>query len=278
MVVITAQAYAEARVHTIKVGNKKLFWVKIIDVQKGLGLRDMSNLVKKEIYCIFETKSPIKKQKKKYIRTESEITRKPTDDSTYTYPRSDLTEKIIKSCRGANQCNDGVNRLEKEKHRESFRTILGFKEYEIMNVIEKTTLDSIKNAFEGEDIQTHYRDLEYEIDIYFHDYKLAVEIDEKDHQGRDISRKTERQKALEKELSCKFIRINPDKENANTFKAQNEIFRHIKESNKESTKELSKKSLIDEISNKLLKLEFEKNNSIKTKCLKYVVKKILPTL
>ena len=52
----------------------------------------------------------------------------------------------------------------------------------------------------------------------------------------------------------------------------------MKESNKESTKELTKKSLIDELSNNLLKLEFEKNNSIKTKCLKYVVKKISPTL
>ena len=91
-----------------------------------------------------------------------------------------------------------------------------------------------------------------------------MEIDEKDHQDRDISRKIERQKALEKELSCKFIRINPDKENLNIFKAQNEIFRYIKESNKESTKELSKKSLIDELSYKLLKLEFEKNKSIKT--------------
>ena len=31
---------------------------------------------------------------------------------------------------------------------------------------------------ERENIQTHYRVLGYEIDIYFHDYKLAVEIDE----------------------------------------------------------------------------------------------------
>ena len=108
-----------------------------------------------------------------------------------------------------------------------------------MNFTEKTTLDSIKNAFEGENIQTHYRVLGYEIDIYFHDYKLTVEIDEKDHQDRDISCEIERQKALEKELGCKFIRINPDKENFSLFKAQNEIFRHIKESNKESTKELT---------------------------------------
>ena len=105
-----------------------------------------------------------------------------------------------------------------------------------------------------------------------------MEIDEKDHQDSDISREIERQKALEKELGCKFIRINSDKENFNIFKAQNDIFSHIKESNKESTKELIKKSLIDELSNKLLKLEFKKKNSIKIKCLKHVVEKILPTL
>ena len=56
--------------------------------------------------------------------------------------------------------------------------------------------------------------------------KLVVEIDEKDHQDRDISRELERQKALEKELGCKFIRINPGKEIF--FKAQNEIFRQLK--------------------------------------------------
>ena len=39
MVVITVQAYAEARVHTIKVGNRKLFWVKMIDVQKKIGFK-----------------------------------------------------------------------------------------------------------------------------------------------------------------------------------------------------------------------------------------------
>ena len=48
----------------------------------------------------------------------------------------------------------------------------------------KQQLDSIKNAFEGENIQIHDRVLGYEIDIYFHDYKLAVEIDKKDHQDR----------------------------------------------------------------------------------------------
>ena len=40
MVVITVQAYEEAGVHTIKVGNKRLFWVKMIDVLKRLVMPD----------------------------------------------------------------------------------------------------------------------------------------------------------------------------------------------------------------------------------------------
>ena len=56
------------------------------------------------------------------------------------------------------------------------------------------------------------------------------------------------------------------------------MHRQIKKSTKILTEESTKKSLMDELSNKSLRLKFISNNSIKTKCLKYVVKKILPTL
>ena len=140
------------------------------------------------------------------LNIEEKLAKRETDDSKIKYVRSDLIEKMIKSCRGVKQWNDGVNISEKEKQRENFRTVLGFKEYDIMKVTEKTTLDSIKNAFEGENIQSHYRVLGSEIDIYFHDYELAGT----NHEDRDIGCAIERQKALEKELDCKFIRINPD--------------------------------------------------------------------
>ena len=77
---------------------------------------------------------------------------------------------------------------------------------------------------------------------------------------------TQRQKAIEKELGCVFIRINPDEENFNIFKAINEIYEHIKKS--------TKKSLIDKISKRLLELEF-KSNFLIIKALKRVVKKVL---
>ena len=39
MVVITVEAYKNAKVHDIKVNSKKLFWVKMTDVQDGLGIK-----------------------------------------------------------------------------------------------------------------------------------------------------------------------------------------------------------------------------------------------
>ena len=46
------------------------------------------------------------------------------------------------------------------------------------------------------------------IDICFSECFLAVEIGEKGHTNRDIIFEEKRQKALEKKLGCKFIRIN----------------------------------------------------------------------
>ena len=51
-----------------------------------------------------------------------------------------------------------------------------------------------------------------------------------------------RQEALERELDCVFIRINPDESDFNIFKEINKIHRHVKKS--------TKKSLIDNLSNR----------------------------
>ena len=47
----------------------------------------------------------------------------------------------------------------------------------------------------------------FKIDIYFSEYSLAVEIDKKGV-DRDLIFEIKKQKALEKTLNCKFIRIN----------------------------------------------------------------------
>ena len=50
--------------------------------------------------------------------------------------------------------------------------------------------------------------ISFRIDVYFNKFLLAVEIDEKGHTDRDLIFEEKRQKALEKKLGCKFIRIN----------------------------------------------------------------------
>ena len=103
---------------------------------------------------------------------------------------------------------------------------LGFRLHDVINTKEQTVINSIKDAFEGENMQTQYTVLNYRIDLYFHKYKLAIEVDELGHADRNLSNEIERQKALEKELDCVFIRINPDEENFNIFKEINKMHRH----------------------------------------------------
>ena len=76
---------------------------------------------------------------------------------------------------------------------------------------ELSVLTKIRETFSTEEIIFQYSVLGYKVDAYFLKYRLAIEVDEKGHQDRDFECEIERQKALEKEPSCKFIRINPVK-------------------------------------------------------------------
>ena len=117
-------------------------------------------------------------------------------------------------------------------------------------------------------MQTQYNFLSYRGDLYFHDYKHAIEIDENGHSNRNIEYEIKQQNAIEQELGCKFLRIHPDKEEFDIFRTINKIFRHIKQS--------TKKVLIRKISTRLLGLEFKSNKIITSKAMKFIVKKILP--
>ena len=63
-----------------------------------------------------------------------------------------------------------------------FRFKVGFNQYDITLTKEQTILKSvIMDAFEKENMQTQYSVLGYSIDLYFHDYKFEIKVDEKDH-------------------------------------------------------------------------------------------------
>ena len=104
--------------------------------------------------------------------------------------------------------------------------------------------------FPNEKISLQHSVLSYQIDLYFHEHKLAIEVQERQ--------------------SCEFIRINPDVKDYDKYGRISKIHNHITESTKKITEESTKKSLID-IFQIRLELKFKPNHSIKFSTLKYAV-------
>ena len=155
-----------------------------------------------------------------------------------------------------------------------FRKELGFNQHDLIMIQEQSVLTKLDTYFKTkEKIFQHYV-LGYRIDMYIREYKLAIEVDELGHCMRDLESEIKRQKRIEEKMGCKFIGIDSSREN---FDIVDEFFR-IKDYLLKSTNKATKKETIDEISDRLLNLEFKSNNSIKTKLLRWVVKKILPKI
>ena len=119
-----------------------------------------------------------------------------------------------------------------------FRTKLGFMQYDFILTKEQLILTKVTSSFEGESMQIQYNALSYRVDLYFHDYKLAIEIDENGQSKGNTKYEMKRHKAIEQELCFQFIRIDPDKEDFDIFRAIHETFRHIKQSTKKTLKSL----------------------------------------
>ena len=104
----------------------------------------------------------------------------------------------------------------------------------------------------------------YYIDLYFPEHKLAVEVGEKDHLDRNENKDKKRGKEIKEELDCEFNRINPSIECFNINFELSKIHNHIIE----STKKLTKESLIDKLSSELLRLELKTKQCNKNMLLK----------
>ena len=79
------------------------------NVQDGLGVKNMTDLILKEIYGIYETKNLTKDQIQKYKMNEREIFEKydnlskdelNTKSIKNVYVKNDLKTTVIKRCRG----------------------------------------------------------------------------------------------------------------------------------------------------------------------------------
>ena len=124
---------------------------------------------------------------------------------------------------------------------------------------EESITTKIIKAFSNEETLPQHSVLIYQIDLYFPEHKLAIEVDEKGHTDRNINNEIERQKAIEEKIKCKFIRINHDAEIYDIFVEIGKTHNHIIESTKKLTKKSTKKSLFHKISKRLLKLDLNKS-------------------
>ena len=107
---------------------------------------------------------------------------------------------------------------------------------------EQSKLTILGTYFKTEHKLFQHSVLGYRIDLHVPEYKLAIEVDELGHCTRDIKSEIERQNKIEKELDCKFIRIDPSRENFDIIDEFCRIKNYIIKSTNKSTKKAIKKS------------------------------------
>ena len=242
---ITRETYEANDIEVIADKLGKL-WLNERHVEKKLGHKNLPALTNQ--------------YPKEYKKQRSELN-ESTNQPNRRFIHVDLALKVIMNSRTDESCK--------------FKRNLGFTLHDVINTKEQTVINSIKDAFEGEHMQTQHTILGYRIDLYFHKYKLAIEVDKLGHNNRSADHETQRQRALERELNCAFIIINPAAADFNICKEIIKICRHINQSTIQKTEQKTKKSLIDNLPKELLELEFKHHNQLLTKFLKWIVKNIL---
>ena len=95
-------------------------------------------------------------------------------------------------------------------HKDKLIDFLDLKMEIIYDCKESSYLKILSSAFKSFSQKFQFQVGKYRIDWYFVDYKLAIEVDEHNHNNRDEKYELERQKFIEQQLGCEFIRFNPD--------------------------------------------------------------------
>ena len=238
MVQISKEEQEKCKVEIIDKGG--YFWVNRKDLEVE---SDVANWAQ-----IFDKCDP---EKQKY---RQELTPNAEYQRCRVFVRNDLVERKIKSCRKSS------------KRFLEFKKKLGL-DPKLVTCDEQDIISALQVAFEGEIILTQYCIENKRIDAYFSKYKLGIEVDEYNHEGRNFEYEQSKQLMIENHRIT-IIRTNPDVADFDMNRLINQIYTRIIKS--------TKKTLIEDLSKTLLELVFNSNHSIKSKCLKWIVKNILP--
>lgn len=94
--------------------------------------------------------------------------------------------------------------------------------------IENDIMSNIINAFKCENIMRQYICDKYRIDLYFIDYKIALECDELQHNlQKNIQTDLKREEVIKNKLNCEFIRFKPYEPDFNIFELIGKIHNRI---------------------------------------------------
>ena len=143
-----------------------------------MNIKNIFDSVDKEIKRKFKN-CPTKEQIKKYKKYGSEHIK----GIKHSYVHEDVVIRVIMGGRSPEAIE--------------FRSKLGFTQYDITLKKESLVLKSIMETFEGKNMETQYSALTYRVDLYFHDYKLAIVVDEKGHKARNEDYEKQIQKEIE---------------------------------------------------------------------------------
>ena len=191
MVDISAETWNKAKFSVINIHenddvNKTLLKLLCIsDVKKRWGGKNLYDLIDKEIKGKYEVKNmnDLTKQQIRQYKMDRARLIKGSKHSRYVHENI-LIPIIMQS------------RLSDSKAIK-FRTDLGFNQINLILKKEQSVIESIKDTFKGEDIRIQYTVLGYRIDLYFYEYKLAIEIDELGHNDRNTDYEIKRQREIE---------------------------------------------------------------------------------
>ena len=171
MFLISAEGYKNADVGFLTKKITSEIWVSMKDVGSGIGVKNISDLVLKEIYGICETKNPTKKQVNEYKMTKRQIYKKFTNlsqeklntiNNKKTYVKNDVMTTVIKRCRG--EKTRGIRAID------GFRKKLMIPDSEIPKCPEFEVKSKIGKIFKNQNLLEEYFVKIYEIDPYFYEH------------------------------------------------------------------------------------------------------------
>jgi hypothetical protein len=187
----------ELQLHTIYDSNKYRYWFYASDFAKIIKYDNVSNALQRHVHA---------KNKIRYNKIEkyADIPKKNAQPHSYYINAMGIKQILIAMQKTLSVKLSAIFGISIYKLIRKEISIVG----DLEAFCERCKIDySFQHIVKCDDGK------KYRIDFYLVDYRIAIEIDEHNHDDRDPQYESNRQKQLEKKLNCTFVRCDPDDPN-----------------------------------------------------------------